>query len=71
MSERVGCNGAGVLKGTIYGKLLAEMMAGVESRELSDVLGVGEPSWMPPEPIRKIAILTAIQYEKHRAGLEH
>ncbi len=66
----LGCNGAGVLKGTIYGKLLAEMMAGMQSRELSDVLGFGEPSWMPPEPIRKIAILTAIHYEKRRAGLE-
>src|SRR5690606_31661246 len=32
----LGCNGAGVLKGTAYGKLLAEMIMGSQSTELSD-----------------------------------
>jgi glycine/D-amino acid oxidase-like deaminating enzyme len=66
----LGCNGAGVLKGSIYGKLLAEMMMGVQSQELVDVLSLDKPNWMPPEPFRRAAVLTAIHYEEHRAGLE-
>lgn len=66
----LGCNGAGVLKGSIYGKLLAEMMMGEQSQALHDVQSLGEPSWMPPEPFRRAAVVTAIHYEAHRAGLE-
>ncbi|MGS1117742.1 NAD(P)/FAD-dependent oxidoreductase [Castellaniella sp. UC4442_H9] len=66
----LGCNGAGVLKGSIYGKLLAEMIMGEQSQELSDVQSLGEPNWMPPEPFRRAAVITAIHYEEHRAGLE-
>ncbi|VVE33296.1 Gamma-glutamylputrescine oxidoreductase [Pandoraea horticolens] len=66
----LGCNGAGVLKGSTFGKLLGEMACGQQSPELSDALGFERPTWLPPEPIRRVAIVSAIQYQKHRAGLE-
>ncbi|WP_150666993.1 NAD(P)/FAD-dependent oxidoreductase [Pandoraea anhela] len=66
----LGCNGAGVLKGSMFGKLLGEMACGHHSPELADALGFERPTWLPPEPIRRVAIVSAIQYQKHRAGLE-
>lgn len=65
-----GCNGGGVLQGSIYGKLLAEMALGSQSQTLSDVLSLEQPSWMPPEPVRRLIISTAIQWEKNKAGAE-
>ena len=47
-----GCNGGGTVKGTLLGKLLAESALG---RSVPDVTGLfGSPSWMPPEPLRRI-----------------
>lgn len=66
----VGCNGAGMLKGTIFGKLLGEMVCGHQSPQLADALGFQRPTWMPPEPIRSIAVKSAIQYQRYKAGLE-
>ncbi|MCQ9615508.1 FAD-binding oxidoreductase [Paenalcaligenes niemegkensis] len=66
----VGCNGAGVLKGSIYGKLLAELVMGQTSPELEDVLTLDKPTWLPPEPLRGIAVLGAIELQKRRAGAE-
>lgn len=66
----VGCNGAGMLKGTIFGKLLGEMACGHQSPQLADALGFQRPTWMPPEPIRSIAVKSAIQYQRYKAGLE-
>lgn len=66
----IGCNGAGMLKGSMFGKLLGEMACGEQSPELADALGFERPTWLPPEPIRRIAVVSAIQYQKHRAGLE-
>lgn len=66
----LGCNGAGMVKGTVFGKLLGEMACGLQSPQLADALGFERPSWLPPEPIRRLAIVSAIAYQKHRAGLE-
>jgi glycine/D-amino acid oxidase-like deaminating enzyme len=66
----VGCNGAGVLKGSMYGKLLAEMILGSQSSELSDALSLEAPSWLPPEPLRRLAVTAAIRRQKIKAGLE-
>lgn len=68
----VGCNGNGacVLNGTNYGKFLAEMVLGGQSQELSDVLSMESPSWLPPEPLRGMAELTAIHLQKKKAGAE-
>lgn len=66
----VGCNGAGVLKGTCYGKLLAELMVGQKTQELADVLAMDKPNWLPPEPLRGAAVKTAIYLQKRKAGAE-
>ncbi len=66
----LGCNGAGVLKGSMFGKLLGEMACGQNSPELTDALGFERPTWLPPDPIRRIAVVSAIQFQKQRAGLE-
>lgn len=66
----IGCNGAGMLKGSTFGKLLGEMACGAESPELAEALGFERPSWLPPEPIRRLAVLSAIHYQKLRAGKE-
>jgi len=66
----IGCNGAGMLKGSMFGKLMGEMACGHQSPALADALGFERPSWLPPEPMRRIAVLSAIQYQKRKAGLE-
>ena len=37
---------------------------------LADALGFERPTWLPPEPIRRIAVVSAISYQKRKAGLE-
>lgn len=64
------CNGAGLLKCSLFGKLLAEMACGQQSNELATVMGFDRPSWLPPEPVRKLAIVSAINYQKFKAGRE-
>ena len=66
----LGCNGAGVLKGSTYGKLLGEMAMGAQSSCLSDALTLEGPSWLPPEPFRRIGVVSSIKYQAARAGLE-
>ncbi|WP_428983464.1 NAD(P)/FAD-dependent oxidoreductase [Paraburkholderia phymatum] len=66
----LGCNGAGVLKGTTYGKLLGEMAMGAQSSQLSDALSLEGPSWLPPEPIRRIGVVSSIKYQAAIAGPE-
>lgn len=66
----VGCNGAGVLKGSVFGKLLGELAMGSPSPALTDVLGFDGPTWLPPDPIRRIAVTSAIRYQASVAGPE-
>jgi Glycine/D-amino acid oxidases (deaminating) len=66
----VGCNGAGVVKGTIYGKLLAEWVAGQRSSMLADLAAFDKPSWLPPEPLRRLGVVGVIKLQAHKAGLE-
>ena len=66
----IGCNGAGMLKGSMFGKLLGEMACGHQSPQLADALGFEKPNWLPPEPIRRIAVVSTIQYQKFKAGIE-
>lgn len=66
----VGCNGVGILKGTIYGALLAEASMGGQSSLLTDALSLSQPNWLPPEPLRRMAITAAIRLHLHKAGRE-
>jgi len=66
----LGCNGAGVLKGTTYGKLLGEMALGEQSAQLREALSMEGPSWLPPEPFRRIGVVSTIKFQAHLAGPE-
>ena len=66
----VGCNGAGVIKGTIHGKLLAEQIAGRRSPMLDDLEAFEKPNWLPPDPLRRIGVMIAIASQAKKAGLE-
>ena len=65
-----GCNGSGILKGSVNGRLLAELALDRRSAELEATLAMTGPSWMPPEPLRGLAALSAIRYQSFRAGAE-
>ncbi|MCB1845770.1 MAG: FAD-binding oxidoreductase, partial [Halioglobus sp.] len=47
-----GCNGGGVVKGTLFGKLLAEHAHKLEVPDMAALFG--QASWMPPEPLRAL-----------------
>lgn len=66
----IGCNGAGMLKGSMFGKLLGEMACGWQSTQLADALGFERPSWLPPEPIRGLAVRSTIAWHRRKAGIE-
>ncbi len=65
-----GCNGSGILKGSINGRLLAEMALGHASTDLQAAQALAGPNWLPPEPVRRVGVQAAIRYQTHRAGAE-
>ena len=66
----LGCNGSGVLRGTVNGRLLADLMLNHSSEELDAVLALGGPSWLPPEPLRALGVKSAIFYQGIKASAE-
>lgn len=63
-----GCNGGGVVKGTLFGKLLADLAHG---RAVPDVRALfGAASWMPPEPIRRAGFHAIAALERRRGRAE-
>ncbi|CAN7673599.1 NAD(P)/FAD-dependent oxidoreductase [Bosea sp. LjRoot237] len=66
----VGCGGAGVTRGTIHGKLLAELACGSQSTLLTDRLALRGPNWLPPEPFRRMGATAQIAWEQWLAGAE-
>ncbi|HEV7258673.1 MAG TPA: FAD-dependent oxidoreductase [Bosea sp. (in: a-proteobacteria)] len=65
-----GCGGAGITRGTIHGKLLAELACGAQSVLLSDRLAQKGPNWLPPEPLRALGAKAQIAWEQRLAGAE-
>ena len=63
-------NGVGVARGTICGKLLAEMILGHESELLSYMQAAGRPDRLPPEPFLGWGVRSNFAFRRHRAGLE-
>ncbi|MEE4278110.1 MAG: FAD-binding oxidoreductase [Halieaceae bacterium] len=47
-----GCNGGGTVKGTLFGRLLAELANGEAVPDVTALFG--RAAWMPPEPARGI-----------------
>ncbi len=64
-----GCNGAGITKGTVLGRHLAEAIRGVSRpAELAEL--VGEASFIVPEPFRSVGFHIISTIERRKAGLE-
>lgn len=63
-----GCNGGGVVKGTLFGELLADL---ANKRKVPDVAGLfGSASWMPPEPFRALGFQLISAVERYRGRAE-
>lgn len=63
-----GCNGGGVVKGTLFGKLLADLAFGLEVPDVRSLFG--DASWMPPEPFRRIGFHAIAALERRRGRAE-
>lgn len=64
-----GCNGAGVVKGTVLGKRLAEQIMGQDvAAEVKRIYGTAK--WVAPEPFRSIGFRVVSAIERRKAGLE-
>jgi hypothetical protein len=64
-----GCNGSGVVKGTLLGKRLAEMIVtGDQQEALQSVYG--RANWIAPEPFRTIGFHLVSAIERRKADLE-
>ena len=64
-----GCNGSGVVKGTVLGKRLAEMVVtGNPQQDLQAVYG--QANWIAPEPFRTVGFHAVSAYERRKASLE-
>ncbi|MEX0708006.1 MAG: FAD-binding oxidoreductase [Woeseia sp.] len=63
-----GCNGGGVVKGTLFGRLLADLAHG---KDVPDVHALfGRARWMPPEPFRSLGFKLMSRLERRRAAAE-
>ena len=65
-----GCNGSGVARGTLWGRLLAEMAAGEQSPLLADVLAQARPGYLPPRPFFDIGAVARMAWEVRKARQE-
>ncbi len=63
-------NGLGTAKGTLAGKLAAELACNVSSDGLAAVLGHDAPSRLPPAPIARLGAQVVIRWQEWRAGRE-
>ena len=64
-----GCNGAGIVKGSIFGKRLAELIVGrCTQDEVRATWGLA--NWVAPEPFRSIGFNLIAVRERRLAGLE-
>jgi glycine/D-amino acid oxidase-like deaminating enzyme len=63
-----GCNGGGVVKGTLFGRLVARCAQGLPAEDPRQLFGAA--SWMPPEPIRRLGFRAVSAWERRSAGAE-
>ncbi|MGE8063611.1 NAD(P)/FAD-dependent oxidoreductase [Pseudomonas sp. NPDC089569] len=65
-----GCNGSGVARGTLWGRLLAELASGADSPILQSVIERAQPGWLPPKPFLDIGAMLRMRVEAARAKSE-
>jgi glycine/D-amino acid oxidase-like deaminating enzyme len=65
-----GCNGVGIMKGTVHGKLLAEQIMGLDSDDIRDVRQMNAPTWIPPDPVLRWGVTLAMTQRTKHAGAE-
>lgn len=64
-----GCqNGLGVCKGTLHGKLIADLAAGADEPLLSDMLAMDKPERLPPEPFLSAGVNLKLWWMQRGAG---
>lgn len=63
-------NGVGIARGTAYGKLLAEQVAGSSSPLLDIMKNAGKPQKLPPEPFLGWGVRMNFAKRRFDAGLE-
>lgn len=63
-------NGLGTAKGTVSGKLIAELASEQKSALLDDQLVDTAPSFLPPEPLASIGAKAILRWGEFRAGRE-
>lgn len=63
-------NGLGLARGTLHGMAMAEMASGVESETVTDVMGQGEPSRLPPLPFTYLGATATMKWGEWKAGRE-
>ncbi len=64
------CNGLGVTRGTITGKLLADWLAGERNELIDFLLRAPGPSGNPPEPLLSLGVNLNLRWGQYRAGRE-
>lgn len=63
-------NGLGTVKGTISGKLIAELACGVQSELLDNMSVAVEPIKLPPEPLASFGAAAILRWGEYKAGRE-
>lgn len=66
----LGCNGLGVTRGTITGKLLADWLAGERTDLINFLLAAPGPNANPPQPFLSAGVNLNLLWGQHRAGRE-
>ncbi len=66
-----GCqNGLGVCKGTLHGKLIADLAAQANEPLLADMEALAQPRKLPPEPFLSVGAKLNLWWAQRRAGAE-
>ncbi|BAU74084.1 NAD(P)/FAD-dependent oxidoreductase [Metapseudomonas furukawaii] len=64
------CNGLGVTRGTVTGKLLADWLAGERNELIDFLLNAPGPNLNPPEPLLSVGVNLNLKWGQYRAGKE-
>lgn len=64
------CNGTGVSRGAIYGKAIAELACGMDSKSIRILLGKTKPSRAYPTLVTSLGVTCSTRYRLWRAGAE-